>query len=180
MELSFFWRRYCLLWGTLSLLLFLKEPGQKIANPPPPQHPTVFLRGHGTFSLHFVSSRNSPWPRRASSPLRLRIIWCKSQGLPGIFLHFFSLPLDLLALVVGEVIVRYERIVRIRHERVQGAHGFRFFLFFLVGSFTGGIAGCASARDRLRSLLALGRFPPDVQDLSPITRHASHNKTCVP
>ena len=54
----------------------------------------------------------------------------QSQGLPGIFLHFFSLPLDLLALVVGEEIVRYERIVRIRHECVQGAHGFRFFLFF--------------------------------------------------
>ena len=104
----------------------------------------------------------------------------QSQGLPGIFLHFFSLPLDLLALAVGEIIVRYERIVRIRHERVQGAYGFRFFLFFLVSSFAGGIAGFASARDRSRSLLASGRFPPDVQDLRPITRHASHNKSRVP
>ena len=52
--------------------------------------------------------------------------------------------------------------------------------FFLVSSFAGGIAGFASARDRSRSLLASGRFPPDVQDLRPITRHASHNKSRVP
>ena len=73
--------------GRSPSFCFWRIQAGKLLPPPPPQHPTVFLRRHGTLSPLLISSCNPPWPWRPSSLLQSRTICCSRR----VSLEFFSI-----------------------------------------------------------------------------------------